>query len=138
MRSRCFSLAFLLLAAVVSPSRGGADDMKEMLKRVVEEKITDPYSKQLFLSKFSEMQDCLLDMASMTPEVAIKVVNQMVPDLNDCGSKLSSEPDDKKSEVYVGCTQDSVAKVKAATGMNEEDAKIFHDGMECLKKSLGF
>ncbi|KAL1478656.1 hypothetical protein MTO96_034926 [Rhipicephalus appendiculatus] len=84
------------------------------------------------------MQDCLLDMASMAPEVAIKVVNKMVPDLNDCGAKLSSEEDDKKPDVYVSCTQDAVAKVKAATGMNEEDAKIFDDGMECLKKSLGF
>ncbi|XP_049275999.1 uncharacterized protein LOC119372612 [Rhipicephalus sanguineus] len=99
MRPRSFAIAFLLLAAVVSQSRGGADNMKEMLKRVVEEKITDPYSKQLFLSKFSEMQDCLLDMASMTSALAIQVVNKMVPDLNDCGAKLSSEPDDKKADV---------------------------------------
>ncbi|KAH6923133.1 hypothetical protein HPB50_023467 [Hyalomma asiaticum] len=125
MRLSTFAIASLLVAASVEPIRADRDDMKAMLKSVVEEKITDPYSKELFMSKFSEMQDCLLDMASMTPEVAIQVVNQMVPDLKDCGAKLSSEPDDKKPEV-------------AATGMSEEDAKIFDDGMECLKNSLGF
>ncbi|XP_050031564.1 uncharacterized protein [Dermacentor andersoni] len=138
MRLRIFDLAFLLITAAMGPIQGDADGMKELLARVVEEKITDPYSKQLFMSKYSEMRDCLLDMASMTPEVAVQVVNQMVPQLNDCGAKLASEPDDKKPAVYVTCTQDAAAEVKANNGMNDEDGKIFVDGMECLKKSLGF
>ncbi|XP_077496862.1 uncharacterized protein LOC144107636 [Amblyomma americanum] len=133
-----FLAALLLIINGAGLGRGQEGGLKEMLKKIVEEKVTDPYSKELFMSKFSDMQTCLLDMASMTPQVAMQVVQQMVPALNDCGSKLASEADDQKAAVYISCTGEAVAKVKAGTGMNDDDAKTFDDGMECLKKALGF
>ncbi|XP_065311083.1 uncharacterized protein [Dermacentor albipictus] len=117
---------------------GQGGGLLDIVQKLLDEKITDPQTKQLVMSKLPDIQVCLMGMASMTPQVAMQVIDQMIPALNTCGMQLSSTPDDQKSSVYVSCSQEAVAKVKSATGMSADDAKIFDDGMGCLQKALGF
>ncbi|KAL3199465.1 hypothetical protein MRX96_043942 [Rhipicephalus microplus] len=137
MDFRSFVASALLFGATIGyvQAQGG---LLEIVQSLIDEKITDADTKQLVISKFPEIQACLMGMASMTPEVAMQVIDQMIPALNNCGVQLSAAPDDQKSSIYVSCSQEAVARVKTATGMGADDAKIFDDGMECLQKALGF
>ncbi|XP_077497640.1 uncharacterized protein LOC144108235 [Amblyomma americanum] len=110
----------------------------EIVQTLLDEKITDPGIKQLVMSKLPEIQGCLMGMVSMTPQVAMQVIDQMIPALNDCGTRISSASEDQRSAIYVSCSQEAVARVKTTTGMGADDAKIFDDGMACLQKALGF
>ncbi|KAL1466221.1 hypothetical protein MTO96_042871, partial [Rhipicephalus appendiculatus] len=128
MDFRLLVTSVLLFAASIGyvQAQGG---LLEIVQSLIDEKITDAQTKQLVISKLPDIQVCIMSMASMTPQVAMQVIDQMIPALNNCGVQLSSAPDDQKSSVYVSCSQEAVAKVKTATGMGADDAKIFDDGM---------
>ncbi|XP_065311081.1 uncharacterized protein [Dermacentor albipictus] len=138
MDLRFFVAALLVSVVTIGYVQGQGGGLLDIVQKLLDEKITDPQTKQLVMSKLPDIQVCLMGMASMTPQVAMQVIDQMIPALNTCGMQLSSTPDDQKSSVYVSCSQEAVAKVKSATGMSADDAKIFDDGMGCLQKALGF
>lgn len=138
MNLKFFVAALLVSTVSIGCAQGQGGGLVEIVQSLIDEKVTDPETKQLIMSKLPDIQVCLMGMASMTPQVAMQVIDQMIPALNTCGMMLSSTPDSEKSSVYVSCSQEAVTKVKTATGMGADDAKIFDDGMGCLQKALGF
>ncbi|KAK8769579.1 hypothetical protein V5799_013950, partial [Amblyomma americanum] len=129
MDFRLFFVALLVSATTVGNVQGQGGGLLEIVQTLLDEKITDPGIKQLVISKLPEIQGCLMGMVSMTPQVAMQVIDQMIPALNDCGTRISSASEDQRSAIYVSCSQEAVARVKTTTGMGADDAKIFDDGM---------
>ncbi|XP_077544757.1 uncharacterized protein LOC144157913 isoform X2 [Haemaphysalis longicornis] len=133
-----FFTAFLLVTGPVVLTRGQDGGMVELAQKLIGEKITDPATKALIMSKLPEIQNCLMGLIKMSPQVAMQVVDQMIPAFNTCGMKLSAASDNQKASVYLSCTNDAIAKIKASTGMGAEDAKVFDTGMGCINKAIGF
>lgn len=138
MRFSYFFRAFLVMTVGVGITTGQDGGMVELVEKLIGEKITDPATKELIMSKLPEIQVCLMGLIKMTPQVAMQVVDQMIPALNTCGMKLSAAADDQKAAVYVSCSNEAIAKVKASTGMGADDAKCLDTGMDCIKKAIGF
>ncbi|XP_077544661.1 uncharacterized protein LOC144157768 [Haemaphysalis longicornis] len=138
MHFSCSFTVFLVVTTAVGFTRGQDGGMVELVEKLIGEKITDPATKELIMSKLPDIQVCLMGLIKMTPQVAMQVVDQMIPALNTCGMKLSAAPDDQKAAVYVSCSDEAIAKVKASTGMGADDAKCLDTGMECIKKAIGF
>ncbi|XP_040359535.2 uncharacterized protein LOC121047903 [Ixodes scapularis] len=109
-----------------------------MVEKLIEEKITDAQLAAIVKSKLPEVQVCLMTMAAMTPEITVKVVELMLPAMNDCGVKIAAAERSQWKGMFDDCSREATATVKVSTGMGDDDAKLFDEGMDCLRAALTF
>ncbi|XP_077557269.1 uncharacterized protein LOC144172437 [Haemaphysalis longicornis] len=136
MNFRCFAAVLVLITTPATIAEG--QGLTEVLAKLFDEKITHPETRQLMMEKLPELQVCLKNMAAMTPEITMQVLDGMIPALNTCGIKTFSAPVDKRPSVFIDCCEEAAANVKASSGMGADDAKLFAEGMECLEKAMAF
>ncbi|XP_077544660.1 uncharacterized protein LOC144157767 [Haemaphysalis longicornis] len=130
--------ALLVVMAHGGLTKGAEGALIELLRKLVSETITDPAVKELTMTKLPEMEACIVGLNKMTPEIAVPVLEHMIPAFNTCGIKVFAASDDQKEKVYVSCIGEAAAEVEASTGMSAQDAECLYAVDDCMKNAIGF
>ncbi|XP_064485384.1 uncharacterized protein LOC135397707 [Ornithodoros turicata] len=131
-----FTLVLMMgFAAVVSGNAGA--NLMEIVKAVIDQKITDPELAKAIKAKLPEVQGCVMILAQMKPEAVTASLDAIWPELNTCGQKAAGVDSSMMQSTFKACMMEAQTSIKKTVELSEEDGKAFDEGMNCVASSIG-